>query len=83
MAILDLTLLSRKLDEFENRITKLEGEKTEQIVPLNRFLEMGFMSAPSFYLKAPKGKIPGAFKIGKKWFVKIEEFLSDYSSKCQ
>jgi predicted DNA-binding transcriptional regulator AlpA len=76
MVLIDVSLLSKKMEEFENRISQLEGQKTEQIVPLNRFLEMGFMSAPTFYLKAPKGRIPGAFKIGKKWFVDLDVFLS-------
>ena len=44
----------------------------------NEFCKLGIISESTFYKKAPKGEIPGAFQVGKKWFVDLEEFKSAF-----
>jgi len=33
-----------------------------------------YMAQNTFYQRAPRGDVPGAFKIGARWFVDVEEF---------
>lgn len=48
---------------------------------VDEFIQLGIYSASSFYRKAPKGEIPGAFKIGKKWFIDMQEFKEAHKPK--
>jgi len=38
--------------------------------------ELGYMSLSKFYQNASRGNIPGAFKVGARWFIDLEEFES-------
>lgn len=54
--------------------TKNIFEEVKPWYTARQFIQLGIYSERSFYRKAPKGEIAGAFKIGKKWFIDIEEF---------
>jgi hypothetical protein len=74
--IIDYSPLIQKLKEHEQRLSKLEGKRNDRkLIPLSEFLDLGYMSPPCFYQKAPKGEIAGAVKIGYRWFVDHDVFL--------
>jgi len=35
---------------------------------------LGYMALNTFFQRAPRGDVPGAFKIGSRWFIDVEEF---------
>lgn len=35
---------------------------------------LGYMALNTFYQRAPKELIPGAFKVGSRWFIDVQEF---------
>jgi len=42
-----------------------------------------YMALNTFYQRAPKGKVPGAFKIGNRWFIDLEEFEASSKQKMK
>ncbi len=75
MSIVNFDKLFQTIHEYEQRILKLEGAERAKLLSMHQFIELGYMKAPTFYLKAPKGEIPGAIKIGVRWFVDLDVFI--------
>jgi hypothetical protein len=82
MSMVDFTKLFQSMSEIQQRLNGLEqGAKGEGLIPLSEFLSKRYMSAASFYQKAPRGLIVGAYKIGNRWFVDEVKFLKSVTDE--
>ena len=79
--------MSNPFETIEDRLNHIEGllENINQkhdptprsrIIPLEQFCSLGFMKPPTAYLRLSKkgNGIPGACKVGKLWFIDLDQF---------
>ena len=68
-----ISFADRLISQAKKLIPPPRKEVGARIVSLDKFLaEYLWIKRPTFYEKAPQGKIPGAGKEGKKWVVDLD-----------
>ena len=73
-------LLYSKISVLQNSVNDLteqlkQGFHNRTVVSADRFCNvLEFMSLSRFHREAPAGNVPGAVKLGRKWFVDLAVF---------
>ena len=72
--------LYSKISVLQNSVNDLteqlkQGFHNRTVVSADRFCNvLEFMSLSRFHREAPAGNVPGAVKLGRKWFINLETF---------